>query len=112
MAELEKVIKALELCTCELPLDNKVHLSDLCEKCPYHAEGQSYCFKKNNLMKDALELLKEYKEYYDMKAQDAMTHCKCCKFIDESVKTRFFCGRLMRCVDEDWFCADGEQRTD
>lgn len=34
--------------------------------------------------------------------------CKDCKFIDESVKTRFFCGRLMRCVDADWFCADGE----
>lgn len=35
--------------------------------------------------------------------------CKDCKFIDESVKTRFFCGRLMRCVDADWFCADGER---
>ena len=38
-----------------------------------------------------------------------LVRCKDCKFIDESVKTRFFCGRLMRCVDSDWFCADGER---
>ena len=38
-----------------------------------------------------------------------LVRCGDCKFIDESVKTRFFCGRLMRCVDADWFCADGER---
>ena len=40
-----------------------------------------------------------------------LVRCKDCKFIDESVKTRFFCGRLARCVDADWFCADGERDT-
>ena len=49
----------------------------------------------------AEELLKEQKQ---------IVMCKDCKFIDESVKTRFFCGRLMRCVDADWFCADGEAK--
>ena len=54
-----------------------------------------------NIAKSALTLLKE---------QEAVVLCKDCRFIDESVKTRFFCGRLMRCVDADWFCADGERK--
>ena len=49
-------------------------------------------------------------EWCPMKDQPQIVRCENCKFIDESVKTRFFCGRLMRCVDGDWFCADGEWR--
>ena len=48
----------------------------------------------------------------ELAEQPQIVRCENCKFIDESVKTRFFCGRLMRCVDADWFCADGERRAE
>ena len=62
MPDREKVIKGLECCTCDLPLDNKVHFSDLCELCPYYNKKTDYCFRKVELMRDALALLKEQQE--------------------------------------------------
>lgn len=54
MAELEKVIKGLESC-----LNNDCHM----DKCPYYGfvGNESVCLE-NFLMRDALELLKEYQE--------------------------------------------------
>jgi len=57
MADREKVIKGLECCTAEIPLNK--HKDDMCNMCPYQDARYSYCFHKHELMKDALELLKE-----------------------------------------------------
>lgn len=37
--------------------------------------------------------------------------CKDCKNLGYT-NSHWFCKWLNRCVDEDWFCADGERRTD
>ena len=54
----EKVIKGLECCTAELGTNQ--HRSDFCAVCPYKDKhlGAWYCFHKNELMRDALALLK------------------------------------------------------
>lgn len=59
MTDLEKVVKGLEVCTADIPVENGIHRDDLCQKCPYHNEKYAYCFEKNKLMQDALVLLKE-----------------------------------------------------
>lgn len=73
MAELEKTIKGLECCTYDLPLDNKVHKSDICKNCPYYNPETSLCLNTNYLMKDALELLKEQQEKIDGLLEDLAT---------------------------------------
>ena len=96
MANIEKVIKWLDICkTSHYAVG--INEDYPCRLCPYHEK--QFCMKE--LISDALKLLKEHKQ---------IVRCNDCKFIDESVKTRFFCGRLMRCVDADWFCADGEKK--
>ena len=55
----EKVLQGLELCTAEIPPDSSMHQYDFCIKCPYHDPVFIYCFNKNALMKDALEVIKE-----------------------------------------------------
>ena len=51
MADIEKVIKALEVCS---------KIDDSCKNCPYSKyKDVEDC--SNTLLKDALELLKEYK---------------------------------------------------
>lgn len=55
----EKVIKGLEICTADIPIENGIHKDDMCQKCPYHNEKYAYCFEKDKLMQDALALLKE-----------------------------------------------------
>lgn len=59
MIDRKKVIKGLELCTAEIPPDSSMHQYDFCIKCPYHDPVFIYCFNKNALMKDALEVIKE-----------------------------------------------------
>lgn len=54
MAELEKVIKAIEV---HISTDDSVG----CDDCTYENDG--WCMSR--VLADALELLKEYKEYYD-----------------------------------------------
>ena len=44
-----------------------------------------------------------------MKEHDAIVRCKDCKNIGYT-NSHWFCRFLNRCVDEDWFCADGERR--
>ncbi len=62
MLDREKVIKGLEICTADIPIENGMHKDDMCQKCPYHNEKYAYCFEKNKLMQDALALLKEQEE--------------------------------------------------
>ena len=59
MIDREKVIKGLEICTADIPIENGIHKDDMCQKCPYHNEKYAYCFEKNKLIQDALALLKE-----------------------------------------------------
>ena len=59
MIDRKKVIEGLELCTAEIPPDGSMHQYDFCIKCPYHDPVFIYCFNKNALMKDALEVIKE-----------------------------------------------------
>lgn len=72
MAELEKTIKGLECCTYDLPLDNKVHKSDICKNCPYYNPETSHCLNTDYLMKDALELLKDQKNLIDGLIEDQL----------------------------------------
>ena len=57
MADVEKVIKGLELCK----QDAKLCFSDT--ECPYQCEFPRCCLK---LMADSLELLKEHKEHEEL----------------------------------------------
>jgi hypothetical protein len=52
----------LECCTAEIPLDNNIHKEDFCKNCPYHDSRFTYCFAKDDLMHDALSLLKAQDE--------------------------------------------------
>ena len=49
---------------------------------------------------DAISLLKE---------QEAVVLCKDCKNLGYT-NSHWFCKWMNRCVDEDWFCADGERQ--
>lgn len=40
-----------------------------------------------------------------------VVRCKDCKHIGYT-NSHWFCKWLNRCVDEDWFCADGERKSD
>ena len=43
-------------------------------------------------------------------AMDELVRCKDCKNLGYT-NSHWFCKWLNRCVDEDWFCADGEAKT-
>ena len=60
MPDVEKVIKALECCTAELGTNQ--HKDDFCQVCPYRDKNPDmwYCFRKQDLMRDALALLKAH----------------------------------------------------
>ena len=65
MADIEKVIKGLEHCT--RPFDSGKR-TDFCMGCPYWSPigfNQFICTSQR-LKKDALELLKEYKELLEV----------------------------------------------
>lgn len=83
---IEKVIKGLECCTAELPLDDRVHKSDFCEKCPYGNHETILCFGAD-LKRDALELLKsqqaEIERLKEQKSVEPKTgHWICGKYDD------------------------------
>ena len=99
MPDREKVIKGLELCTHDISLSNNEHKDDYCKSCPYHDSNNSYCFNQQNLMKDALALLKEVPE---------IVRCKDCKHHGKDT-----CGAVAGIAyppPDDWFCADGERK--
>ena len=85
MAELEKVIKAV---------DNCIHLG--CgEKCPYYDNGCG----KNYLLSDVLKVLKE---------QPQIVRCKDCHYYESDR----ICAECLRhngfSPEPNFFCADGE----
>lgn len=53
MANIEKVIKGIEICLQD----------DGCTRCPYHRKGNDYFCGITDIMRDALELLKEQRWY-------------------------------------------------
>ena len=97
MADIEKVVKALEQCTVGSPS---------CDGCPYDINSSKCMFL---LHTDALDLLKEQRETIDeltsaAKALKQIVHCRDCR------KVEVCCRRGTD--DPDWFCADGERRTE
>ena len=133
MPDREKVVKGLEVCV------NRVPGKYSCYECPYENDGNS-C--EINLTKDALALLKEQCElrktyveacddlYAIAKNRVDVVRCKDCKYRPtqtEPPKTYGFSiefpkGSRCPCECDDgfyswypndnWFCADGERRTD
>ena len=55
-----------------------------------------------SVLVDALILLQD---------QPDVVFCKDCKHLGYT-SSHWFCKWLNRCVDEDWFCADGEAKDD
>ena len=100
--KLEKVIKGLEHCV----------NNDDCRGCVYFEEYSKiiHC----GCGRDALELLKKIEKprfiaYADGRIEPIpkIVRCRDCKHIGYT-NSHWFCKMLSRCVDEDWFCADGE----
>lgn len=105
----------------------KCHAEHNCDGCPYYGKNQfdvSLCPK---IITDAIELLKEQQEQIDklieesasnaemaegmrelLKEQPQIVRCKDCnKFIPPHG-----CMHIENYIDADWFCADGERRTE
>ena len=55
MADIKQTMFDIERCICHVP--------DACRDCSHYGFDRMECME--SLLKDALELLKEYKEYYD-----------------------------------------------
>ena len=125
MPDKQKIIKGLEVCT-------SIADGESCPKdCPYY---QKVCYGYNQLMCDALALLKEQEEQIDrlieesasnaemaegmkelLKEQEALVRCKDCKycyFASNRIKSEQSdaCGKHGIDVTQDWFCADGEAK--
>jgi Zn finger protein HypA/HybF involved in hydrogenase expression len=105
MPDREKVIKGLEHCR-----------KTSCESCPYNAadvkSSNPICLI-NEMLSDALALLKEQDNCENcaiaIEDRQPIVRCKDCKNLGYT-NSHWFCKWLNRCVDEDWFCADGEQK--
>lgn len=68
---------------------------------------------KEELLKALQYDREQYQKGY--KDRDAeIVRCKDCKFKQESsvAGRTWWCNRLEKFCDSDWFCADGEKRTD
>ena len=113
MIDRGKVIKALEICFTP---------TAKCKDCPYDELGAvPNC--TNALGKDALALLKEQTNAYDylqkqffevqdkLIEQQQIVRCKDCKFKEKSfvIDRQWWCNRLEKHCEDDWFCADGER---
>ena len=122
MPDRDEIMKALEKCS-----GTSCRTGVGCtEDCPYFFGWLSVpC----NLRADTLALLKEQEaeideisdEYLDlgkeMAKQPKIVRCKDCKhwyFADNRIPSEQenVCGRNGIVVSPDWFCADGERRTD
>ena len=112
----EKVIKGLE---CHRVDDmNRINCSD----CPYYeSDDARRCF--NYLHDDAIVLLKEQEQMIDelkgfinglSKDVIVPVRCKDCKQGEQSVfpNRHLWCGIHEFYREPNWFCADGERRTD
>ena len=82
----ERVIYDIERCICHVP--------DACRDCSHYGQGEEAIRCMENLMADALSVLKE---------QPDVVRCKdCARNCDGQ------CGGT-EIVSPDWFCADGER---
>ena len=105
MADIEKVVKALEQCTVGSPS---------CDGCPYDINSSKCMFL---LHTDALDLLKEQRETIDeltsaAKALKQIVHCRDCKHQVDRGRKYKECDQHFIIAKDDWFCADGERRTE
>ena len=115
MPDREKVIKGLEVCTSTAD-------GESCPKdCPYY---QEVCYGYDQLMRDALALLKEQKEqkfFVDKSGKitplPVVVRCKDCKhWSAERINDYNKCKRWINvgvknfATMGDWFCADGEHK--
>ena len=124
MADIEKVINGLKCCThakAQIPCGD-------CSYCGNDDYNDAWSCRIA-LMKDALELLKEQKEQLDtqkenfahlaakLATQPQIVRCKDCKHYDKDPYCKGFgdcagaCDNLVK-VHDDWFCADGERKSD
>jgi len=88
----EKVIKGLKKCS----------IDDVdCKHCPYNGEGTKKYGCETVMQRDALKLLKE---------QPEIVRCKDCKYRHSSDCIAEMEGDVN--VSDDWFCADGERKTE
>ena len=115
MADIEKVIKAIEICIGDGHCSRcGYHLSD------YHAMAHD-C--RDQMMSDVLELLKWYKEH----EHDVCANCPVGTDYTEIVRCKdcrhgYICENNVRCENRNnpamigqhngfnWFCADGERK--
>lgn len=106
MADKEKVIKGLECCTADLGIYHKDHF---CDMCPYksHDPEITFCFNQNDLMRDALELLKAQEPLKPVLKQfklgfhtDAVRIEPCCGGCGRKLETWYkycsYCGRAVK----------------
>ena len=95
MAIKDRVVYDLERCVCKVP--------DSCIDCSKRREGLVPLECMEELMKDALELLK---------TQPEIVHCKDCRNGAYVAQVGTLPYVTCRGVDHelDWFCADGKRR--
>ena len=89
MPDREKVIYDIERCICHVP--------DACRDCSHYKELGNAISCMEELLSDALALLKE---------QEAVVRCKDCKWNNGFTG----CDKYLLPHGGDWFCADGERK--
>jgi hypothetical protein len=121
MAELEKVIKEWESVLSRDPLDAPWDLIDdtlalLKEQEDLGTEltnAVELIHKKNERIEKLMKEQETHKFFVDESGKitplPVVVRCKDCKNLGYT-NSHWFCKWLNRCVDEDWFCADGERR--
>lgn len=100
MADIDKVYKGLYCCRNSYPKD--------CKHCPYEPDCTHHetC---DLLIQNALSIVGEY--WANQNDQPQIVRCEDCKRLGYT-NSHWFCKLLNRCVDADWFCADGERRSE
>ena len=92
MIDRKQAIYDIERCTCHVP--------DACRDCSKYKKGRPILSCMEELLKDAMELLK---------AQPKIVRCKDCVSRDPRDG---MCEHVQQIRDPDWFCADGDRRDD
>ena len=105
MIDIDRVIKGIRKCLSHKPCSEN--------GCPYENEC-AVEHLNDPLLRDALKLLKEYKQLQGWSVGHGLTQCKDCKY-GEKLPTFYhpnltWCNKYERSHDDDWFCADGVKR--
>lgn len=113
MADMEKVMTALELCSKSCDDDGCIYLAEACDK-----GSLSVCRCVDLLTRDAIELLKaqegiisvlksDLKETLEVVAERSnVVRCKDCQWRGTKA---CFC-KAPNDVKDDWFCSEGERK--